>query len=330
MVANRDSMVASRDSYKESRDALKEDVDRYDGYRLLVFNVFMILPLLLSFCGVLSCITEKGWGSMVMGLSLFPLCAVFFLVGAVQMPVATFFADHCYDTQDYMQFQLHNKTYPAPVFFNVSDLNMSEWFTHFTSCNSTRPELMRKMDNPEQLMADNNLNLSGTVASTKQVPDGFALHPTMEAYVEDIFEVWELSLAQFGTIGRKFNCERTKPLYNNLFELACSEFAPQFALSTGAYVFLAILMIPLIIIGVKGHKRYNALNHVLTFEMEHGHHHRAPPPGNRKPAGGGEGRGGGGRGGEGVATRNRQHVPIAHSVVPIAAFGHAGPADLSY
>jgi hypothetical protein len=259
----RDDMTDFRDEYLLNRDELKETFSSYDGYRLLLFQLIMVLPLCLSMCGVCAMVFEMPCPSMLMSLLMFPLMSLVFFSAGVAMPAAAFLTDHCVDLEGAVSNQLSGRTYPAPEFFNLStDLQMEEFFNYFSDCSGVRPEMLLKLDQPEELMADNDLNVTMMLQNLTSPPGNWnlTLTPKMTEYVIDMELMWDESMSLMAQTAEKFTCERTSNIYDTLFENVCMDFAPQFALSVSMYLICSLCMCPAVVIGAKGYKRFNPDN----------------------------------------------------------------------
>ena len=101
---------------------------------------------------------------MLAALLTFPLISIYFIAGAVTLPVALIGSDHCRDTPTFVHTQLSGKNISSGeigVFFNLEqDLVLSDLYDYFAQCQGPQPEILRKISNPEQLLADNNYNVT--------------------------------------------------------------------------------------------------------------------------------------------------------------------------
>ena len=102
-------MEEKKQSYRKHKTDFKRTVDNYDGVRLLLFNLGVLLPFALSFFILVSAIQHYGCPAMIAGLVFFPLFALFMAMAAIQMPIAVALSDHCYNTTGEIKIQTEGR-----------------------------------------------------------------------------------------------------------------------------------------------------------------------------------------------------------------------------
>jgi hypothetical protein len=95
-------MEKKKQSYQKHKTDFQATVDNYDGVRLLLFNLGVLLPFILSFFLLISAVQHYGCPAMVAGLVFFPL---FMSMAAIQMPFSVALSDHCHNTTGEIKIQ---------------------------------------------------------------------------------------------------------------------------------------------------------------------------------------------------------------------------------
>lgn len=116
-------MEETKQLYKTKHKDFKGTIDNYDGVRLVIFNLGVIFPFVLSFFLLLAAVQHYGCPAMVAGLTFFPLFVLFMCMSAIQMPVSVALSDHCYNSTGEIKIQTEGRvsslcTAHSPRFFH--------------------------------------------------------------------------------------------------------------------------------------------------------------------------------------------------------------------
>jgi len=262
-----DYMQDKKQSYQKAKEDFQSTMNNYDGVRLLVFNMGVLLPLVLSTFLLVAAVQHYGCPAMVAGLTFFPLFVLFMAMAAVQMPVSVALADHCYNTTGEIKIQTDGRVYAAEKldFFKLTaDIDIPSVVDYFTECKGSPPELLQKLQAPEQVLVTQGLDSAG-IRSRVESHIGLPFAAPLASDMNNLVKLEDRALSLFDVAVGKLNCSRSSDLYHTALDAVCNDFAPPFALTTCVFLLTAFCMLPGICLGVTGYKRFDPLSRESSY-----------------------------------------------------------------
>jgi len=262
-----DYMQEKKQSYQKAKEDFQSTMNNYDGVRLLVFNLGVLLPLVLSTFLLVAAVQHYGCPAMVAGLTFFPLFVLFMAMAAVQMPVSVALADHCYNTTGEIKIQTAGRSYQAEKldFFKLSaDIDIPSVVDYFTECKGSPPELLQKLQSPQQVLVTQGLDSAG-IRSRVQSHISLPFAAPLLSDMNSLAKLEDDTLSLFDVAVGKLNCSRSSDLYHTALDAVCNDFAPPFALTTCVFLLTAFCMLPGICLGVTGYKRFDPLSRESSY-----------------------------------------------------------------
>ena len=228
-------------SYDEKRHDIDDWVNTYDGYRLLVFMGIFVLAMVLTFFGFIACVFHKPSCSMCVGITLFFLTLVFWLMTSIQMIPTIGLADHCG----------HFDTYLIEQADTPQDAQVISYFLY---CNETvRPDGLEEL---YTAMDDFALyNLTEIIETLES--DTLGIAAPMQVYFDNLqgnLDSIDLSVDQ---VRDTLSCENIKDKYDQMVnEVLCEEVLYPWALLSGSLLIISISLTFGICCSIRGKKRF--------------------------------------------------------------------------
>jgi hypothetical protein len=242
-------------------------VSKYDGVRLLVFNLGVLLPFVLSFFLLLAAVQHYGCPAMVAGLTFFPLFVLFMAMAAVQMPVSVALSDHCYNTTGEIKIQTEGRFYEKEKleFFQLkSDIDVPSLVDYFTQCQGQTPELLNKLGDPVGVLKAQGIE-SAQLQRQAHLAIGLDFAEPLQSDLDAYSALQNRTEEMFTLAVSKLDCTRSSALYASTMKALCSDFAPAFALTTCVFLLTAFCMLPGICLGITSYKRYDPMNRDTAY-----------------------------------------------------------------
>lgn len=266
-----DDIFDNRESYYRERNDFKEAVNEFDGLRLLWTNILIAAPLLFAFLGVSGCFCESGCPAMSMSMMYIPLIFFYCIMGGLLMAPALFLSDHCPVFHAAINTQLFNESISIEdmhEYFKDPALETqvvtADLYNYLACCKGDEPVVLQQLNRVDAILNENGFNMTTLrqeLANVTGTP--LKLHPRMEAHL-DSFDEQRVAL-NFAAqkVRNVLTCEAISSLVEEFRNAFCEDFAGAVALSTCLYMAMAFCMMPGVIFGIRGHKRFNPENHEI-------------------------------------------------------------------
>jgi hypothetical protein len=207
---------------------------------------------------------KKGGLAMCSALTTFPAIALFFLMAGVQMPVAIFFGDHCPEFDTNLRVQLSGRNISKATFDGTvelsGDVDGEQLFTYLTSCGGAEPELLTAFQDPDNLLRAAKINFTDEFTNVQYNKANVTLRNNTISLLDTLgsaqYRFYQTAQGLRGSI----RCDQITPLWNEFRDELCWRIGGAFALGTVMYFVVGLCMIPGIIIGIRGYKRFDPEN----------------------------------------------------------------------
>jgi hypothetical protein len=261
-------MQMKKEDYQKAKTDFQFTVNNYDGVRLLVFNLGVLLPFVLSFFLLLAAVQHYGCPAMIAGLTFFPLFVLFMAMAAVQMPVSVALSDHCYNTTGEIKIQTEGRVYEKDrlLFLGLTkDIDIPSVVDYFTECQGNAPEILERFRNPLQVLIDQGIEIN-QIEAQAHASIGLDFAEPLQTDLDNYARLQNVDLLNmFDAAVSKMNCSRTSGLYHQTMSALCSDFAPAFALTTCVFLMTAFCMLPGICLGITSYKRFDPMNRDTAY-----------------------------------------------------------------